>query len=56
MIIKVDKKGEDVIQQLCDLALKQGGIQNLNSVNTILNTMEVIPEPEPKKSDKPKEN
>lgn len=51
MKIKVDKKGQEAIQQLCDIALKSGGIQNLNGINTILVSMELLPEKD-KKTDK----
>ena len=46
MIIKVDKEGQSVIEQLCDIALKQGGIQNLKQINLTLQSMELLPEPE----------
>jgi len=36
MEIIVDKEGREVIVQLCDIALKQGGVQNLQSVAKIL--------------------
>ena len=45
MIIQVDKEGENIIQQLCDVALKQGGIKNLNAINKTLSSLKVIEEP-----------
>lgn len=36
MHIKADKEGVEAIQALCDVALKTGGLQNLNFVNTVL--------------------
>ena len=42
MIIKTDKKGQEQIQALCDVALKVGGIRNLKEVTEILNTIEII--------------
>lgn len=36
MIIQTDEKGRSAIEQLCDIALKQGGVLNLNAVNLIL--------------------
>lgn len=48
MIIKIDKDGKNAIEQLVDIALKQGGIQNLNAANLILHSIELLPEPEKK--------
>lgn len=48
MKIKVDKRGQEAIQQLCDIALKSGGIQNLNGINTILVSMELLSEKDEK--------
>ncbi len=42
MIIKVDKEGEKVLTDLCDLALRVGGLKNVNAVTQLLNTIEVI--------------
>lgn len=36
MQIVADAEGFAVVQELCNLALKAGGLQNLNSVNAIL--------------------
>lgn len=46
MIIQVDQEGRNVITQLCDIALKQGGVQNLNAVNAIFKSVVVLPTPE----------
>ena len=45
MIIQVDQEGKNVIEQFCDIALKQGGIQNLNQVNLVLRKVVMISEP-----------
>lgn len=45
MIIIVDKEGRNLIQQMCDLSLKTGGIQNLQGVLSVLNTMKDYGEP-----------
>ncbi len=36
MIIKADRDAITFIRELCDLALKQGGIKNLEGVNHVL--------------------
>jgi hypothetical protein len=54
MKILVDQEGRNVIQQLCDLALKQGGVKNLNQVNRILKSVKLLPTPEEKELDRPK--
>ena len=36
MIIKVDKEGLEAIKGLADIALKMGGLNNLQPVNKIL--------------------
>jgi len=46
MKLQTDKEGKNVIEQLCDIALKQGGIQNFNQVGMVLKSVEMIPEPE----------
>jgi len=45
MIIQVDQEGGDVVSKLCDLALKQGGVKNLNQVNRILKSVKLLPTP-----------
>ncbi len=48
MIIKTDIEGKSVIEQLCDIALKSAGIGNLNQINLILQSIELLPEEEKK--------
>jgi len=52
MKIAVDTEGQNVIHQLCDIALKQGGVQNLAAVTMILNSIQLLHKEEPKKSTK----
>lgn len=52
MILKVDKEGKSAIEQFCDLALKSGGIRNLNQVNLVLQSTEMLPEPKEKEKTK----
>lgn len=47
MIIQVDKEGKSVIEQFCDIALKNGGLQNLNQINLVLSTMVLLSKPAP---------
>ncbi len=44
MKIKVDKEGKDTIIQLCDVALKSGGIKNVAAINVVLTSIEDIEE------------
>jgi hypothetical protein len=53
MVIKTDKKGQEAIQQLCDIALKTGGLQNLKGITTILNSIELFSEGGDKEIKKP---
>ena len=46
MVIQVDQEGRSAIQQLCDIALKSAGVQNLNPVNKILRSVVLLPIPE----------
>ncbi len=41
MRILTDEEGKKVIEQLCDIALKQGGLQNINAINVILTSIEL---------------
>jgi len=41
MKIVVDQEGKQVLQQLCDIALRAGGLQNLQPINALLNLMQV---------------
>ena len=45
MIIQVDQEGKVVIEQLCDIALKQGGVHNLRQVNMIFSSVKLFPVP-----------
>jgi hypothetical protein len=44
MIIRVDKEGHDILLQLCDIALRNHGIDNLKQINVILSKVEVLSE------------
>jgi len=45
MKIIVDKEGRSMIEQMCDVALKTGGIRNLNPVIMVLEKMSDYVEP-----------
>ena len=51
MIIKADKDGMEVIKQLCDIALKTGGLQNLVGIQAVLAGLSEIEEVNPFKKD-----
>ena len=51
MVILVDKEGHDSVIALCDIALKVGGVQNLNKTNQILSSMRMVPPQINKKPD-----
>ncbi len=53
MIIKVDSKGKNAIEQLVDIALKQGGLSNFNPAGMVLESIELLPEPDKKPEKKP---
>lgn len=42
MIIYTDKMGKIAIEQLCDIALKQAGVKNLDAVNMILASIKLL--------------
>lgn len=42
MKIKADKQGIQVLEQLCDLALKSGGIKNFLTIKAIIESVEEI--------------
>jgi hypothetical protein len=46
MIIKVDEQGKQAVNQLLDIALKHGGMNNLQGVVEILKSLQVE-KPEP---------
>lgn len=54
MIIITDQEGKSVIRQLCDIALKDGGIGNLNQVNLILRSVESLPVSDVEEKSQPK--
>ena len=44
MVIKVEsQETSNILRQLCDIALKTGGLQNMNAVVTILNSISIDP-------------
>jgi hypothetical protein len=49
MIIKTDKEGADAVKGLCDIGLKQTGLQGLQAIVTILNSIKEEPKVEEKK-------
>lgn len=49
MKIIVDAAGKKEIEDLCDLALRVGGLQNNNAVDAVLHSMEDLPEKPPEK-------
>ena len=40
MQIKVDKEGAEVIKQLCDVALRAGGLNSLAGITQVLTCLE----------------
>lgn len=52
MKILCDKEGKQAITQLCDVALKVGGLKNMDAINQILGAIKSIEE---EKKGKPKE-
>jgi hypothetical protein len=52
MIIQVDKEGLDSVQKLVDIALKSGGLQNLQGVSIILNSVKMLEEAKPQVENK----
>lgn len=46
MIIRVDEEGKQAVTELCDAALKVGGIRNLHPVTNILRSVEMLPSAE----------
>ncbi len=47
MEIKADQEGIEAITKLCDVALKTGGINNMNPVSVILSSIKKLEEDEP---------
>lgn len=54
MKILVDREGRKAVRQLCDIALKSAGMQNLNPVNMILRSVTMLPGPEVEEQPRPK--
>lgn len=50
MIIQADKQGIDLIQQLCEIALRTGGMKNRDGVNMVMDSLKEI-QPEVIKQD-----
>lgn len=48
LIIKTNKDGNEAITQLCDIALKYGGMKNMEGVSQILNSIQILEKPLPK--------
>ena len=46
MKIETDAEGKQILIQVCDAALKYGGVQVFNSVGLIMNAIRKIEEPE----------
>lgn len=42
MKILCDKKGKEAILQLCDVALKTGGLRNMQRISEILKSIENV--------------
>lgn len=42
MVIKVDNEAHDLLKQLCDIALKAGGIGNLQGVMVMLQSIQLV--------------
>lgn len=51
MEIKADKEGIEAIKQLCDIALKHGGLANHNPVAMILNSIKPMEQNDGSKND-----
>ncbi len=43
MVIKCDEEGRQIIEQMLDISLKSGGIQNLQGVTGVLQCLEMLP-------------
>ena len=46
MIIKADKEAGKILMDLCDVALKVGGMKNLNTINKIVDNINIEEEKE----------
>lgn len=54
MIIMANAEGQKAIQGLCDVALKVGGLQNLQAVTQILRAVKPLSQSEPTIESEPK--
>lgn len=45
MVIQADAKGKNAIEQLCDVALRVGGMGNRQQVNLVADSIVLLPEP-----------
>ena len=43
MILQVDEEGKTAVTQLCDIALKQGGVQVVGGIVNILAAVKQLP-------------
>jgi hypothetical protein len=41
MVIKVDMEGQEMVKQLCDVALKAGGLSSLDGVMHVLRSVKL---------------
>ena len=46
IVIQADAKGKNAIEQLCDVALRVGGMSNRKQVNLVADSIVLLPEPE----------
>ena len=49
MKITADKEGVEVIRQLCDVALRAGGLHNLAAITPVLQMIQELATPEQEK-------
>ena len=47
IVIQANAKGKNAIEQLCDVALRVGGMGNRKQVNLVADSIVLLPEPEP---------
>lgn len=52
MKIKADKTGIEAITTLCDIAVRTGGLQNVNPIYEIIHCMEPLEAPDASEEDK----
>jgi hypothetical protein len=54
MQIKADKKGAEAVRQLCDVALRSGGLANLAPITQVLACLDHPDKPKPEDEKNPK--